>query len=163
MAIYVLLDSKTDGTNMYFFHKVAKAYTTGQRKRRRIENDAGRVRWHKTGKTKPVTENGVHKGCKKILVLHDGTTKGAKPDKLNWVMHQYHLGNAEDEGESKYVVSKIFCQTDKNEIAKAPTTPKMEMSDPPRDETTPFSDYVSDDFVAQLLVEVSTFFVNRYD
>lgn len=38
------------------------------------------------------------------------TTKGEKPEKTNWVMHQYHLGTGEDEKDGEYVVSKIFYQ-----------------------------------------------------
>lgn len=38
------------------------------------------------------------------------TMKGKKPEKTNWVMHQYHLGTGEDEKDGEYVVSKIFYQ-----------------------------------------------------
>lgn len=38
------------------------------------------------------------------------TMKGGKPEKTNWVMHQYHLGTGEDEVEGQYVVSKLFFQ-----------------------------------------------------
>ncbi|KAK8455289.1 hypothetical protein SEVIR_4G198400v4 [Setaria viridis] len=68
------------------------------------------VRWHKTGKTKPVLVEGKHLGCKKIMVLYTSTTKGGKAEKTNWVMHQYHLGTGEDEKEGEYVVSKLFFQ-----------------------------------------------------
>lgn len=71
------------------------------------------VRWHKTGKTKHVIENGIHKGCKKIMVLYKCLSKGSKPEKSNWVMHQYHLGTDEDEKEGQYVLSKIFYQQQK--------------------------------------------------
>ena len=97
---------------MHFFHRTINAYASGQRKRRKVHNEHGsseeHVRWHKTGKTKPVMENGIQKGCKKIMVLYKSTKKGSKPDKSNWVMHQYHLGMDEDEKEGEYVVSKIF-------------------------------------------------------
>ncbi|CAH8358486.1 unnamed protein product [Eruca vesicaria subsp. sativa] len=97
---------KHDGTMSHFFHRAIKAYSTGTRKRRKIhDDDLGDVRWHKTGKTKTVVLDGVHRGCKKIMVLYEG-----KAVKTNWVMHQYHLGTDEDEKEGEYVVSKIFYQ-----------------------------------------------------
>lgn len=68
------------------------------------------MRWHKTGKTKPVSIDGKHIGCKKIMVLYMSTSKGGKPGKTNWVMHQYHLGTDEDEKDGEYVVSKLFYQ-----------------------------------------------------
>ncbi|CAA7036347.1 unnamed protein product [Microthlaspi erraticum] len=97
---------KHDGTVSHFFHRAIKAYSTGTRKRRKIhDDDFGDVRWHKTGRTKPVVLDGVQRGCKKIMVLY-----GGKAVKTNWVMHQYHLGTDEDEKEGDYVVSKIFYQ-----------------------------------------------------
>lgn len=68
------------------------------------------MRWHKTGKTKPVSIDGKHIGCKKIMVLYMSISKGGKPEKTNWVMHQYHLGTDEDEKDGEYVVSKLFYQ-----------------------------------------------------
>lgn len=98
-----------DGSASHFFHRAIKAYNTGNRKRRKIlGQDFSDVRWHKTGRTKPVMLNGLQKGCKKILVLY--MSKGGKAEKTNWVMHQYHLGTQEDEKEGEYVVSKIFYQ-----------------------------------------------------
>lgn len=55
--------------------------------------------------------NGTQKGCKKILVLYTNFGKHRKPEKTNWVMHQYHLGELEEEKEGELVVSKIFYQT----------------------------------------------------
>lgn len=55
--------------------------------------------------------NGRHKGCKKILVLYTNFGKNRKPEKTSWVMHQYHLGQDEEEREGELVVSKIFYQT----------------------------------------------------
>ena len=55
--------------------------------------------------------NGKQKGCKKILVLYTNFGKNRKPEKTNWVMHQYHLGQYEEEREGELVVSKIFYQT----------------------------------------------------
>ncbi|CAL0312527.1 unnamed protein product [Lupinus luteus] len=106
-----------DGLSRHFFHRPSKAYTTGTRKRRKIQNECenlnggGETRWHKTGKTRPVMVNGKQKGCKKILVLYTNFGKNRKPEKTNWVMHQYHLGMHEEEKEGELVVSKIFYQT----------------------------------------------------
>ncbi|KAJ7969510.1 NAC domain-containing protein [Quillaja saponaria] len=104
-----------DGLSRHFFHRPSKAYTTGTRKRRKIQNECdfqgGETRWHKTGKTRPVLVTGKQKGCKKILVLYTNFGKNRKPEKTNWVMHQYHLGQHEEEKEGELVVSKIFYQT----------------------------------------------------
>ncbi|KAF7819512.1 Suppressor of gamma response 1 [Senna tora] len=141
--------AKKDGNSVHFFHRISNAYATGHRKRRKIHHEHGlseeHVRWHKTGKTKPVMEDGVCKGYKKIMVLYV-RTKDSKPYKSNWVMHQYHLGTDEKDGE--YVVSKIFYQQqkliDKNEentvvedsgdmISRtSPKTPKPNPPNPPR-------------------------------
>uniref|UniRef100_A0A5B6YWB3 Putative NAC domain-containing protein 8 isoform X1 n=1 Tax=Davidia involucrata TaxID=16924 RepID=A0A5B6YWB3_DAVIN len=102
---------KQDGSVSHFFHRAIKAYTTGTRKRRKIQgDDFGDVRWHKTGRTKPVILDGVQRGCKKIMVLYVSPIRGGKADKTNWVMHQYHLGTGEDEKEGEYVISKVFYQ-----------------------------------------------------
>lgn len=143
---------KQDGTASHFFHRAIKAYNTGTRKRRKIHgDDLGDVRWHKTGRTKPVFLNGVQSGCKKIMVLYVSTGKGGKPDKTNWVMHQYHLGIEEEEKDGEYVISKVFYQqqqikqSDKNGEDNAdttddivvkvdPVTPKSVTPEPPRNE-----------------------------
>ncbi|TKY63190.1 NAC domain-containing protein 8 [Spatholobus suberectus] len=144
--------AKKDGNYVHFFHRTINAYATGQRKRRKINHQHGlteeHVRWHKTGKTKAIIENGVHKGFKKIMVLYIRSKNGSKPYKSNWVMHQYHLGTEEDEKEGQYVVSKIFYQqqkqTEKNEenpmaedpdnitSQTSPKTPKPNPPNPPR-------------------------------
>nr|WGW06097.1 NAC transcription factor [Liriodendron chinense x Liriodendron tulipifera] len=102
-----------DGLIRHFFHRPSKAYTTGTRKRRKVHTDAqgGETRWHKTGKTRPVFVGGKLKGYKKILVLYTNYGKQRKPEKTNWVMHQYHLGSNEDEKDGELVVSKVFYQT----------------------------------------------------
>jgi hypothetical protein len=127
-----------DGLSRHFFHRPSKAYTTGTRKRRKIQPPAtvdasavssaggsaaagaaqqqqqqqrSETRWHKTGKTRPVAVGGRQRGCKKILVLYTNFGKHRKPEKTNWVMHQYHLGEFEEEREGELVVSKIFYQT----------------------------------------------------
>ncbi|XP_038717124.1 SUPPRESSOR OF GAMMA RESPONSE 1-like [Tripterygium wilfordii] len=164
--------AKKDGTSVYFFHRTFNAYTTGQRKRRRVQSECSsneeHVRWHKTGKTKPVMENGVQKGWKKIMVLHKGA-KMSKPDKSNWVVHQYHLGPEGDEREGEYVVSKIFHQqpklSDNNDgspvieihdslaVQTIPGTPNPNPPNPPRpgihenivDDNTPLSAFQEGD------------------
>lgn len=98
-------------------------------------------------------ENGIQKGCKKIMVLYATSKGGSKPEKCNWVMHQYHLGTNEDEREGEYVVSKIFYQqpkessknettleiegSDKVAAQVIPRTPKTSTPNPPRMEETP--------------------------
>ncbi|KAF3651959.1 NAC domain-containing protein 73 [Capsicum annuum] len=102
-----------DGLVRHFFHRPSKAYTTGTRKRRKVHTDiqGNETRWHKTGKTRPVVFKNKVKGHKKILVLYTNYGKQRKPEKTNWVMHQYHLGDNEDEKEGELVVSKVFYQT----------------------------------------------------
>ncbi|PIA31247.1 hypothetical protein AQUCO_05100040v1 [Aquilegia coerulea] len=102
-----------DGLIRHFFHRPSKAYTTGTRKRRKVQtdDDGSETRWHKTGKTRPVFVGGKLKGHKKILVLYSNYGKQRKPEKTNWVMHQYHLGNSEEEKDGELVVSKVFYQT----------------------------------------------------
>ncbi|GMJ14693.1 NAC domain containing protein 73, SECONDARY WALL-ASSOCIATED NAC DOMAIN PROTEIN 2 [Hibiscus trionum] len=103
-----------DGQIRHFFHRPSKAYTTGTRKRRKVhtdDEDGSETRWHKTGKTRPVLVGGTVKGFKKILVLYTNYGRRRKPEKTNWVMHQYHLGNTEEEKDGELVVSKVFYQT----------------------------------------------------
>jgi len=102
-----------DGQIRHFFHRPSKAYTTGTRKRRKVhtDEDGSETRWHKTGKTRPVFAGGTVKGFKKILVLYTNYGRQRKPEKTNWVMHQYHLGNNEEEKDGELVVSKVFYQT----------------------------------------------------
>ncbi|CAL5370135.1 unnamed protein product [Camellia sinensis] len=154
---------KIDGSSVHFFHRTINAYATGRRKRRRIQNQ--HIRWHKTGKTKPVMENGVQKGCKKIMVLYKTSKRGSKPDKSNWVMHQYHLGTDEDEIEGQFVVSKIFSQPQKQidnsvkshvvedfdmgTIQTSPRTPKTNTPNPPRPGKSFSCDDMIDDYAPQ--------------
>nr|AFN55263.1 NAC domain protein [Tamarix hispida] len=102
-----------DGLIRHFFHRPSKAYTTGTRKRRKVSTDeeGGETRWHKTGKTRPIQAGGRVKGFKKILVLYTNFGRQRKPEKTNWVMHQYHLGEDEEEKDGVIVLSKIFYQT----------------------------------------------------
>nr|AFN55266.1 NAC domain protein [Tamarix hispida] len=102
---------KQDGSASHFFHRAVKAYNTGTRKRRKIQDDDHYdVRWHKTGRTKPVFLGSEQRGCKKIMVLYASTVKGGKSEKTNWVMHQYHLGTGEEEKDGEFVISKVFYQ-----------------------------------------------------
>ncbi|KAI3978090.1 hypothetical protein MKX01_032467 [Papaver californicum] len=141
---------KQDGNVAHFFHRAIKAYNTGTRKRRKIHgDDQGDVRWHKTGRTKPVILDGVQRGCKKIMVLYISMARGKKPEKTNWVMHQYHLGTADEEKDGEFVVSKVFYQqqlkpgekveqelpleeTDSITAKVDPVTPKSVIPEPPR-------------------------------
>lgn len=144
---------KQDGSASHFFHRAVKAYNTGNRKRRKINgDDLGDVRWHKTGRTKPVILDGIQRGCKKIMVLYMSPLKGGKAEKTNWVMHQYHLGTGEDEKEGEFVMSKVLYQqqqqlkqsdkvdndidivTDDFVFEVDPVTPKSVTPEPPRSE-----------------------------
>lgn len=111
-----------DGQIRHFFHRPSKAYTTGTRKRRKVNTDihGGETRWHKTGKTRPVLISGKLKGYKKILVLYTNYGKQKKPEKTNWVMHQYHLGSNEEEKDGELVVSKVFYQTQPRQCGSGP-------------------------------------------
>ncbi|XP_039167214.1 NAC domain-containing protein 73 [Eucalyptus grandis] len=102
-----------DGQIRHFFHRPSKAYATGTRKRRRVHKNAdeSETRWHKTGKTRSVLAGRVVKGFKKILVLYNSHGRQRKPEKTNWVMHQYHLGKSEEERDGELVVSKVFYRT----------------------------------------------------
>lgn len=62
------------------------------------------------------------KGYKKILVLYTNYGKKRKPEKTNWVMHQYHLGNNEEEKDGELVVSKVFYQTQPRQCNSSSTT-----------------------------------------
>ncbi|KAF3789060.1 NAC domain-containing protein 73 [Nymphaea thermarum] len=80
-----------DGLARHFFHYPSKAYTTGTRKRRKVQSD--------------------EQGYKKILVLYTNYGRLKKPLKTNWVVHQYHLGSQKEEKEGELVVFKVFHQT----------------------------------------------------
>uniref|UniRef100_A0A0E0KZF8 NAC domain-containing protein n=1 Tax=Oryza punctata TaxID=4537 RepID=A0A0E0KZF8_ORYPU len=124
-----------DGLSKHFFHRSAKAYPTGTRKRRKVladqpddqpqasksRNVAAETRWHKTGKTRAIMVRGQPKGCKKILVLYTNFGKKRKSEKTNWVMHQYHLGELEDEKEGELILSKVFYQTQTRSAAATET------------------------------------------
>ncbi|CAM6039031.1 unnamed protein product [Sphagnum compactum] len=118
---------KKDGSSCHFFHRPSMAYTTGTRKRRKIHaNGREEVRWHKTGKTRPVLQNRKVLGFKKIMVLYERVGKKSKNVKTNWVMHQYHLGEKEEETDGELVVCKVFFQKQpRNCSGGAPKTSDM--------------------------------------
>lgn len=99
---------KHDGSASYYFHRTMKSHNTDYQKLLRIHcEDAMDVKWCKIGRTKPVIMDGSHEGFRKVFVLYISTTKGEKPEKTNWMMHQYHLGTIEED-EGEFVVSKLF-------------------------------------------------------
>lgn len=112
---------RKDGQIRHFFHRPSKAYTTGTRKRRKVntEDEGSETRWHKTGKTRAIMVNGGVKGFKKILVLYTNYGRKRKPEKTSWVMHQYHLGSYEEEKEGELVMSKVFYQTQPRQCASS--------------------------------------------
>ncbi|CAL5054535.1 unnamed protein product [Urochloa decumbens] len=122
---------KQDGSVSHFFHRTFKAYSTGTKKRRKINTDElGEVRWNKTGKTKPVVIGGTHQGCKKIMVMYASNIKGGKQEKTNWVMHQYHVGTGEDETDGEFVVSKLFYQQQPNKAMEKNSDGMGELLEP---------------------------------
>ncbi|KAJ1271539.1 hypothetical protein BS78_06G134800 [Paspalum vaginatum] len=143
---------KMDGSSLHFFYRASNAYGCGHRKRRKITGDDDvsdkEFRWHKTGDTKAICDvDGLHKGWKKILVLHSGSKRpGSKIVKENWVMYQYHLGDDKDEMDGEFVVSKVFYQfaskkNDKSETSDfivefaasdAKIDPRTPKTDPPQ-------------------------------
>lgn len=172
LIVFLFSGAKKDGSSIHFFYRTMNAYATGKRKRRKIQSQSSltkeQVRWHKTGKTKRLMENGMQKGYKKIMVLYGASCRGSKPDKSNWVMHQYHLGSNEDERNGEYVVAKIFYQQQKQaddasaaaaaaapvmkieesdiiSSRTSPRTPKIIAPNPPRAGETPSCDDVAED------------------
>ena len=98
------------GLSKHFFQCNSRAFKRGTRTCHKIQSECGmHAMWHKTGNTMPVMVNGRQRGSKKVLVLH--TNKNLDQQRTNWVMHQYHLGDLEQEKERELVVCKIFYQT----------------------------------------------------
>jgi hypothetical protein len=118
---------KKDGSIVHFFHRVSNAYGCGHRKRRRVITCSDptvsdeHVRWHKTGRSKAIHGNGANRGWKKILVLYKTPQRGGRPERAPWVMHQYHLGDEEDEKDGDLVVSKVFYQLPTKHMENAET------------------------------------------
>lgn len=124
-----------DGSASHYFHRAVKAYNSGSRKRRKIygQDDSCDVRWHKTGKTKPILLNGVHRGSKKVMVLYTTPESKDLSGKTNWIMHQYHLGTKENEKHGEYVASKIFYQQPEHVKLRgkvSPVTPNSATREP---------------------------------
>jgi hypothetical protein len=69
-----------------------------------------------------VFTSGKLSGYKKILVLYTNYGKQRKPEKTNWVMHQYHLGSDEEEKDGELVVSKVFYQTQPRQCGTVSST-----------------------------------------
>lgn len=93
----------------YFLFLASRAYNTGPRKRHKIETVPGMsMTCHKTGNTLPCKVNGRQIGWKKILVLYIGYCD--KRNNIGWVMHQYHIGDEENEYEGELVVCKVYNQ-----------------------------------------------------
>nr|GMC88232.1 NAC domain-containing protein 73-like [Ipomoea batatas] len=145
-----------DGQVRHFFHRPSKAYTTGTRKRRKVHTDAdgGETRWHKTGKTRAVFGEANLRGYKKILVLYTNYGRQRKPEKTNWVMHQYHLGHDEEEKDGELVVSKVFYQTQPRQCgssssssSKQPLNKTSSVSFSRRDDNN-FVDYYNPPFIS---------------
>ncbi|KAI4375347.1 hypothetical protein MLD38_013229 [Melastoma candidum] len=168
--------AKKDGSILHFFHRTTNAYASGQRKRRKVCSQYNLkregVRWHKTGKTRAVMDNGVHKGWEKIMVLYQSSKKGSKPVKLNWIMHQYHLGAVEEEKDGEYVVCKIFYKqekhleksfdhdkslsmedTDVKTIQTSPRTPAANPPNPPRSQEKVLTDDVNEEYTPKVAAQ----------
>ena len=58
----------------------------------------------------------ARRAAKKVLVLH--TNKNFDQQRTNWVMHQYHLRDLEQEKELELVLCKIFYQTNTRDWTK---------------------------------------------
>src|SRR5215216_3299477 len=85
------------GLSKHFFQRNSRVFKRGTQTRRKIQSDCGmHVMWHKTGNTLPEMVNGRQTSSKKVLVLH--TNKNFDQQRINWVMHQYHLGTGVREG-----------------------------------------------------------------
>lgn len=168
--------SRKDGNSVHFFYRNTNAYTKGQRKRRKIHKGSSLTRWHKTGKTKAIFKNGVQLGFKKIMVLYGTPVGGSRPCKINWVMHQYHLGTDEDEKDGEYVVSKVFYQAQKQtekdtDIEQSdasmrltsPRTPMIDAPEPPRPgKSHPYEEDVNADYILRSPSQESKGFEQKY-
>ncbi|XP_022986363.1 NAC domain-containing protein 73-like [Cucurbita maxima] len=144
---------RKDGLVRHFFHRPSKAYTTGTRKRRKVEAEEaegeGETRWHKTGKTRAVQVEGRVKGYKKILVLYTNYGKQKKAEKTNWIMHQYHLGRCEEEKDGEIVVSKVFYQTQPRQCGNSLQRESISLNNPnPNPNPNPLVDFYNPSFIS---------------
>ncbi|XP_048566878.1 NAC domain-containing protein 75-like, partial [Triticum urartu] len=95
------------GLRKHFFQRNSRAFKrvtwTPHKKQSKCSMHA---MWHNTSNTLPVVVNSRQTGSKKVLVLH--TNKNFDQQRTDWVMHQYHLGDLEQEKERELVLCKIF-------------------------------------------------------
>ncbi|XP_040258261.1 NAC domain-containing protein 75-like [Aegilops tauschii subsp. strangulata] len=107
------------GLSKHFFQRNSRAFKRGTWTRCKIQSECGmHAMWHKTGNTLPVMVNGRQPGNKNVLVLHTNKKfdhsrkkKNFNQQRTNWVIHQNHLGDLEQEKERELVLYKIFYQT----------------------------------------------------
>ncbi|KAF3332441.1 NAC domain-containing protein 8 [Carex littledalei] len=101
---------KQDGSASYFFHKPLIKHSGSFQKH---------YIWEKKTESKPVYLDGVHQGFKKIYMLYLNRTNGEKPEKTDWVLHQYHAytDERESEHEGEIVVSKLYCDVNSKHSA----------------------------------------------
>ncbi|XP_074306548.1 SUPPRESSOR OF GAMMA RESPONSE 1-like [Silene latifolia] len=87
----------------YYFHKIVKADSSGENKRKRNQ-----LQWRQSGPPIKISHNGLEIGMKLISVLYEG-------NKINfhWVRHEYFL-TREDQKVGDYVLWKVFFPTKKN-------------------------------------------------
>ncbi|KAJ4750837.1 NAC domain containing protein 85 [Rhynchospora pubera] len=92
---------KQDGSASYFFHKPFINHSDSFQKH---------YIWETKTESKPVYLDGVHRGFKKVYTLYVKRTDGGKPEKTDWVLHQYHActDNSKGEPEGGLVVSKLY-------------------------------------------------------
>jgi hypothetical protein len=82
-----------DGSVSHFCHRAIKAYSSDSWKHRKIFNqDFDDFCSHKTGKTRHIFLDEIQIGCKKIMLLYLTPLNRGKAPKINWVVHQYHIG-----------------------------------------------------------------------
>nr|GEX09556.1 suppressor of gamma response 1-like [Tanacetum cinerariifolium] len=136
--------SKKDGNSFHFFYRTTNAYTTGQRKRRKIYNESSStttdVRWHKTG-TNEEEKDGEYVVAKiffQAQKMIDNTGAGAGAE-----------------------------ESDSRSGLTSPTTPMINIPRPPRSEirTPAYEDITTDDSVLQSLAQAqeSECFEQKYN
>jgi No apical meristem (NAM) protein len=105
----ILTGVKQDGSAFYFFHKPLIKHSNSFQKH---------YIWQTETKAKPVYLDGVHLGFKKIYTLLMQTDE-ERPEKTDWVLHQYHACTDERDGklEGDLVVSKLYCDVKSKHVA----------------------------------------------